>query len=84
MGLATCRYARVVRVREKHTMTDNSIVHQTSSNRAHLIDLFLFKGHPVNIDQDRQVQILVNQGLCGGLLSCSTAATLGWVPSGGL
>ena len=47
-------------------MDDNTIVHPTSHNRAHLINLFVFKGHPVNNDQHRQVQILVNQGYVAG------------------
>lgn len=47
-------------------MSDNTIVHPTSQDRAHLIDLFLFKGHPVNNDPNRQVQILVNSGYVVG------------------
>ena len=47
-------------------MADNTIVHPTSRNRAHLVNLFVFKGHPVNNDQNRQVQILVNEGYVSG------------------
>ena len=47
-------------------MDDNTIVHATSHDRAHLINLFVFKGHPINNDQNRQVQILVNQGYVSG------------------
>lgn len=47
-------------------MQDNTIVHPTSADRAHLIDLFLFKGMPLNNDQDRQVQVLVNSGYVAG------------------
>ena len=33
---------------------------------AHLVDLFLFKGAPTNLDEEREVQILVNQGYVVG------------------
>ena len=47
-------------------MSDNTIIHPTSQDHAHLIDLFLFKGRPINNDQDRQVQVLVNSGYVVG------------------
>lgn len=45
---------------------DNTIIHPSSENLGHLIDLFLFKGAPVNNDPDREVQILVNHGYVVG------------------
>lgn len=45
---------------------DNTIVHPSSKYLEHLIDLFVFKGAPVNNDQDREVQILVNHGYVVG------------------
>lgn len=47
-------------------MTDNTIMHPKCEHLQHLVDLFLFKGAPVNEDPDRQVQILVNQGFVVG------------------
>ena len=47
-------------------MADNTIIHPTSQDRAHLIDLFVFKGKPINNDQNRQVQVLVNSGYVVG------------------
>lgn len=41
---------------------DNSKIHPSSESLAHLIDLFLFKGPPINNDPDNEVQILVNHG----------------------
>ena len=41
---------------------DNSIVNPHSKSLAHLIDLFVYKGCPRNLDPDREVQILVNHG----------------------
>ena len=45
---------------------DNTSVHPSSQSLAHLVDLFLFKGAPINNDQDRAVQILVNHGYVAG------------------
>ncbi|KAA3637964.1 MAG: DNA/RNA endonuclease, partial [Bacteroidetes bacterium] len=45
---------------------DNSIINESSKHLSHLIDLFCFKGRPENIDQDRQVMILVNHGYVTG------------------
>lgn len=45
---------------------NNTIVHPASASLAHTINLFVFKGAPINNDPDRQVQILVNNGyICG-------------------
>ncbi len=43
-------------------MTDNSRMHPESRSLAHLIDLFLFKGAPLNRDPDREAVILMNHG----------------------
>ncbi len=45
---------------------DNTSIHPASQNLAHLIDLFLFKGAPINNDPDNEVQILVNHGYVAG------------------
>jgi len=45
---------------------DNTTVHPKSQDLAHLIDLFLFKGPPINEDTEREVQILVNHGYVVG------------------
>ena len=47
-------------------MTDHSSVHPDSKHLAHLIDLFLFRGAPLNGDPDHPVQILVNHGYVAG------------------
>ena len=47
-------------------MTDNTKIHPVSKNRAHLIDLFLFKGAPQNHSTARSVAVLVNQGYIAG------------------
>ena len=47
-------------------MAVNTIVHPTSRDPAHLFNLFVFKGHPVNNDQSRQVQVLVKRGHVSG------------------
>ncbi len=47
-------------------MTDNSRIHPHSTHLAHLIDLFLFKGAPLNLDPDRECVILVNHGYVVG------------------
>lgn len=47
-------------------MTDNSAIHPESKHLAHLVDLFLFRGAPVNNDTDHSVTTLVNHGyVCG-------------------
>ncbi|NNE05452.1 MAG: hypothetical protein HKN15_06985 [Xanthomonadales bacterium] len=43
-------------------MPDNTIIHPSSQDNEHLVDLFLLKGRPENNDQNRQVQVLVNSG----------------------
>ena len=48
---------------------DNSVIHRMCAAQAHLIDLFLFKGAPVNNDSTRQVEILVNHGYVVGYSS---------------
>ncbi|WP_299831142.1 DNA/RNA non-specific endonuclease [uncultured Roseobacter sp.] len=47
-------------------MVDNTKVHPSSQHFAHLIDLFLFKGAPVNEDEDHEVSILINHGYVAG------------------
>lgn len=47
-------------------MTDNTTIHPASQHLAHLLDLFLFKGAPVNTDADRPVTVLVNHGYAVG------------------
>ena len=47
-------------------MPDRTTIHPASMDQKHLIDLFLFKGRPVNNDTDRDVVILVNQGYVVG------------------
>jgi endonuclease G, mitochondrial len=47
-------------------MLGSTTIHPTSSDRQHLIDLFLFKGRPVNSDPDHSVVVLVNQGYVVG------------------
>ena len=47
-------------------MTDHSEVHPDSKHLAHLIDLFLFKGAPLNNDPEHKVKILVNHGYVVG------------------
>ena len=47
-------------------MSDNTVVHPSCEDRAHLIDLFVFQGSPINNDQNRDVQILVNSGYVVG------------------
>lgn len=47
-------------------MTDNTTVHPASRERAHLVDLFLLEGRPINNDPDRDVLVLVNEGFVVG------------------
>lgn len=47
-------------------MGGQTTIHPTSQDRQHLIDLFVFKGCPVNNDPDRDVVVLVNQGYVVG------------------
>ena len=47
-------------------MADNTSIHRTSANKVHVIDLFCFKGAPTNQDEDRAVQVLVNNGYVSG------------------
>ncbi|WP_271767847.1 DNA/RNA non-specific endonuclease [Aquimarina algiphila] len=41
---------------------DNTKIHPKSENFAHLIDIHLWRGAPQNLDENREIQILVNQG----------------------
>lgn len=45
---------------------DNTTIHPASADRAHHIDLHLWRGPPENRDPDRPVQILVNDGYIVG------------------
>lgn len=45
---------------------DHSTIHPASQPLAHLIDLFVFRGAPKNLDEDHPVEILVNHGYCVG------------------
>lgn len=47
-------------------MDDFSTLHPDSRALAHLIDIFLFKGAPLNTDAAHPVQILVNHGYVAG------------------
>ena len=47
-------------------MPGQTTVHPTSKDCEHLIDLFVFKGQPVNNDQNRDIVVLVNQGYVVG------------------
>jgi endonuclease G len=45
---------------------DNTRVHWRSRDLEHLLDLYLFKGRPVNKDPDHKVIVLVNHGYAVG------------------
>lgn len=45
---------------------DNSIINRNSESIQHLIDLFVYKGRPRNLDPEREIQILVNHGYVVG------------------
>lgn len=45
---------------------DNTTVHPLSASQAHLVELHLWRGPPENLDAERPVQILVNQGYVVG------------------
>ncbi|MEO1649154.1 MAG: DNA/RNA non-specific endonuclease, partial [Pseudomonadota bacterium] len=45
---------------------DNTTIHPASVNQAHQIDLHLWRGAPVNLDPEREIQIIVNQGFVVG------------------
>lgn len=45
---------------------DNTTIHPASADEAHRIDLHLWRGPPLNLDETRPVQILVNQGYVVG------------------
>jgi DNA/RNA endonuclease G (NUC1) len=47
-------------------MADNTHLHPSSVPLSHLLDLFLFKGAPVNNDPDRAVTVLINHGYVVG------------------
>ena len=45
---------------------DNTTVHPLCNDLQHIIDLYLFKGRPVNRDPDRKVVVLINHGYVVG------------------
>lgn len=45
---------------------DNTIIHSSSRGMAHHVDLHLWRGAPKNLDESKQIQILVNQGYVVG------------------
>lgn len=45
---------------------DNTSLHPLSRDLQHIIDLFLFKGRPVNHDPEREVVVLINHGYAVG------------------
>ena len=45
---------------------DNTTIHPSSGNAAHQVDIHLWRGPPENLDPDRPVQILVNNGYVVG------------------
>lgn len=45
---------------------DHTSIHPSSADQAHHIDLHLWRGPPLNLDETRPVQILVNQGYVVG------------------
>jgi DNA/RNA endonuclease G (NUC1) len=45
---------------------DFTTIHPSSADQAHHIDLHLWRGPPLNLDETRPVQILVNQGYVVG------------------
>lgn len=45
---------------------DHTTIHPSSGDQAHHIDLHLWRGPPLNLDETRPVQILVNQGYVVG------------------
>lgn len=45
---------------------DHSTIHPASQPLAHLIDLFVFRGAPKNLNENHPVEILVNHGYCVG------------------
>lgn len=47
-------------------MADYSTIHPLSASMAHHLDIHLWRGAPQNLDPDRPVQILVNQGYVVG------------------
>jgi len=52
---------------------ENTRVHWRSRDLEHLLDLYLFKGQPVNKDPDHKVIILINHGMLSASLqsACS-------------
>ena len=62
----TCETGQMAWHKETEQMADNTKVHKRSAHAAHHIDLFMFKGAPVNEDPDNEVQILINQGYVVG------------------
>lgn len=57
-------------------MTDFSSIHPTSVNQAHLVELHLWRGAPINHDASNPVEILVNHGYVVGY--CPTRLQPAW------
>lgn len=51
---------------QESSIYDNSVINRHSESLKHLIDLFVYKGQPRNLDPDREIQILVNHGYVVG------------------
>lgn len=47
-------------------MTDHTTMHPSSADLVHRVDLHLFRGAPENRDEERPIQILVNEGYVVG------------------
>lgn len=45
---------------------DNTTIHPRCTDQAHHVDLHLWRGAPQNLDADRPIQIMVNQGFVVG------------------
>jgi len=58
-------YISGLRAEGKQAM-DNTTIHPSSGNAAHQVDIHLWRGPPENLDPDRPVQILVNNGYVVG------------------
>lgn len=45
---------------------DYTSIHSSSKNKSHLVDLHLWRGAPINKDETRPIEILINQGYVVG------------------
>jgi len=45
---------------------DNTKIHTSSVDQAHLVDLHLWRGAPQNLDEERPIEVLVNHGYVVG------------------